>query len=158
MRRLSKLAFAAALLTFVSAAGAEGIQVYVGKWKLNVAKSKTESWSPRSQTRVYEDWGDGLLHARFEGVDTQGKPSLNEYVARIDGRAYPYVVRGATAAYTISIKRVDARTFTFQGLADGKMSWSGTHAVAADGKSFTITYRTNADGERSNAVLVYDKQ
>jgi hypothetical protein len=28
---------------------------FVGTWKLNLAKSKTEAWTPKSQTQVYED-------------------------------------------------------------------------------------------------------
>ena len=158
MHRLSTLAVVVALLALTSVASAEGLKSYVGTWKLNVAKSKTEAWTAQSQTRVYEDWGGGLLHMRYEGTDAQGKPTLGEYVARFDGKAYPYVFRGAPSASTITNTRVDDRTFTFTVLADGKTSFTGTHTIASDGNSYTNTYKTNGKGEPSSAALVYDKQ
>jgi|SRR5450759_1347164 hypothetical protein len=158
MRRLSSLAVVVTLLALVSTASAEGLKSIVGTWKLNVAKSKTEAWTPKSQTRVYEDWGGGLLHMHYEGTDAQGNPTLGEYVARFDGKVYPYVVRGAPGAYTISQTQVDDRTFVFTATVDGKTSWTGTHAIAADGKSYTNTYKTNGKGEPSSAVHVYEKQ
>jgi hypothetical protein len=158
MRRLSSLAVVVALLALASTASAKGLKSYVGTWKLNVAKSKTEAWTPKSQTRVYEDWGGGLLHMHYEGTNAQGEPTLAEYVARFDGKAYPYVMRGAPSASTIVNTRVDDRTFTFTVLADGKTSFTGTHTVAADGKSYTNTYKTNGKGEPSSAALVYEKQ
>jgi hypothetical protein len=41
---------------------------------------------------------------------------------------------------------------------DSKTAWTGTHTVAADGKSFTDSYKTDGKGEPSRAVLVYDRQ
>lgn len=158
MRRLSSLAVVAALFALATTAGAEDLKPLVGTWKLNVAKSKTEAWTAKSQTRVYEDWGGGLLHMRYEGADAQGNPTMGEYVARFDGKAYPYVFRGAPSASTITNKHVNDRTFEFTVLADGKTSFTGTHTIAADGKSYTNTYKTNGKGEPSSAVLFYDKQ
>jgi hypothetical protein len=158
MRRLSSLTVVFALLALASTASAEGLKHQLGTWKLNVAKSKTEASTAKSQTRVYEDWGGGLLHMRYEGTDAQGNPTLGEFVARFDGKAYPYVFRGAPGASTISLKWVGDRTFAFAMLTDGKTSYTGTHTVAADGKSFTFTYKTNGKGEPSSTVLVFDKQ
>lgn len=158
MRRMSSVAVVVAILAFASSASAEGLKYQVGTWKLNVAKSKTEAWTAKSQTRLYEDWGGGLLHMRYEGTDSQGNPTLGEFVARFDGKAYPYVVRGAPDASTISLTRVDDRAFAYSMLADGKPSFTGTIAVAADGKSYTNTFKTNGKGEPSSAVLVFEKQ
>ena len=87
----------------------------VGTWKLNLAKSTTEEWTPRSETRVYEDWGGGLLKAHFEGTDAQGKPTLSEYVVRFDGKEYPYlrVLPASAVETTESFTRVDDRTIAF---------------------------------------------
>ena len=174
MRRLLKLAVAAAFLGSVSVAGAEDIHVQsaVGTWKLNLEKSKTEAWTAKSQTRVYEDRGGGLLHARYEGTDAHGNPTFMEFEARLDGKPYPYAVRGAQVAYTISITPVDGRSYAFTvrallaspwvdgfgAVRDSKTAWTGTHTVAADGKSFTDSYKTDGKGEPSRAVLVYDRQ
>jgi hypothetical protein len=158
MRRVPSLAVVAALFALASTAGAESFPHHVGTWKLNLGKSKTEAWSPKSQTRVYEDWGGGLLHMRGEGTDAQGNPTMQEFVARTDGKEYPYVIRGAAAAYTLSLKRIDDRTIEFSQLEDGKKSYSGILAIAADGKSFTLTFKTDRKGEPSSAVHWFDKQ
>jgi hypothetical protein len=160
MRRLSSLAVVAALFALASAAGAEDIHVKstVGTWKLNLAKSKTEAWNPRSQTRVYEDWGGGLLHMHYEGTNAQGNPTLSLAVGRVDGKEYPFLIRGAQAAYTQTFTPVDDRTIAFDVRADGKTTETGTKTMAADGKSFAITFKTNNKGEPSSAVLVFDKQ
>ncbi len=95
---------------------------------------------------------------RSEGTDAQGNPSFSEYAARLDGKAYPYVVRGASVAYTLSLTHVDDHAITWTQLGDGKASFAGTHVVSADGKSFTQTFKMNGKGEPSSAVLVYEKQ
>lgn len=172
MRRLLKLAVA--FLAFVSITGAEDIHVQsaVGTWKLNLEKSKTEAWTAKSQTRVYEDRGGGLLHARYEGTDAHGNPTFVEFEARLDGKPYPYTVRGGSLTYTIMLKPVDDRSFAFEVTAkfaqsfvdrngavhEGRLAWTGTHTVAADGRSFSDSYKTDWHGDPSRAVLVFDKQ
>lgn len=162
MLRLLKLAAVAAFLAYASVAGAEDVNVKgtIGTWKLNLEQSKVEAWAPKSQTRVYEDWGGGLVKAHFEGTDAKGNPTVAEYVARFDGKEYPYlVVRPvSTVETTESFKRVDDRTIAFQMRADGKTTYTGTKTIAEDGKSFTVTFKTNNKGAPSAAVLVFDKQ
>ncbi len=176
MQRLPKLAVAAAFLVCVFAARAKDadgqIKSNLGTWKLNIEKSRTEAWTAKSQTRVYEEREGGLLHARYEGTDSRGNPTFVEFEARLDGKPYPYAVRGVQISYTISLKPVDDRSWAFevrQPLAsswldrngvvhDSKPAWTGTHTVAADGKSFADSYKTDYKGEPSKAVLVYDRQ
>jgi hypothetical protein len=174
MRHLLKLAAAAAFLGSVSVAGAEDVHVKstVGTWKLNIEKSKTEAWTAKSQTRVYEEREGGLLHARYEGTDARGNASLVEFEARLDGKPYPYAVRGVQISYTISLKPVDDRSWAFEvrqllaspwldrngAVHESKPAWTGTHTVAADGKSFADSYKNDYKGEPSRAVLVFDKQ
>jgi hypothetical protein len=164
MKRWKRALPGAALLLWVAsgALAQAPTNPSVGKWKLNVPKS---AFSPaplyKSEGRVYEDWGDGLLHARFEGVDTQDKPTFREYVARPDGRDYPWVRRGAQTAWTIALKKVDARTFDFVAKEDGKVVQTGRHSVSADGKVTTVTYKfeqPNAQGQVMSGTMVFDKQ
>jgi hypothetical protein len=132
----------------------------VGKWKLNVAKSRFEPGPVlKSEMRTYEDWGGGLVHGVFQGVDSQDKPTFREYVARFDGKDYPYVRRGSPTASTIGCKPVDANTFSFVVKEDGKVSYSGTHARSADGTVLTVTAKgVDAQGQPIGYTLVYDKQ
>jgi hypothetical protein len=41
---------------------------------------------------------------------------------------------------------------------EGRLAWTGTHTVAADGKTFSDSYKTDWHGDPSRAVLVFDKQ
>jgi hypothetical protein len=44
-------------------------------------------------------------------------------------------------------------------MKDGKVVWSGTITVSADGKSRTVTMNgTGADGKKFSGKAVYDKQ
>ncbi|MFI5166506.1 MAG: hypothetical protein ACHQQS_07805 [Thermoanaerobaculales bacterium] len=132
----------------------------VGKWKLNIAKSKFEPGPVlKSEMRTYEDWGGGLVHAVFEGVDAQDKPTFREYVGRFDEKDYPYVRRGSPTASTIGFKSIDARTFWFVVKEDGKVSYTGTHTRSADGAVLTVTAKgVSAQGQPIGYTLVYDKQ
>ena len=174
MRRLSKsVAVAVSLgLVFAARAGDGPIKANVGTWTLNLGKSKTEAWVAKSQTRVYEEREGGLLSARYEGTDARGNPTFVEFEARLDGKSYPYTVRGGPLTYTIMLKPVDDRSFAFEVTAkfaqpfvdrngavhEGRLAWTGTHTVAADGRSFSDSYKTDWHGDPSRAVLVFDKQ
>jgi hypothetical protein len=155
MRRLSCiLAASIAILMSGNAAGAP----HFGKWKLNVAKSKVESWSPKSQVRTFEDWRRGLVHITIEGTDPEDKPTFGEFVARLDGRFYPYVIRGSQTAHTIALKRAGAGVWEFTVKSDGKVTYMGTYTLSADQKSFTLAYKMNPHGDPADTVLVFDKQ
>jgi hypothetical protein len=156
---------AAALCTFgiLAVSKAASLRVskpMLGTWTLNVAKSKFEGVpAPKSQTRVYEDWGGGIVHARFEGIDADGKPTLTEFAARYDGRDYPRVVRGSQTAGTIALKRIDDLRTDFTQKEDGRVTITGTRIISPDRKTTTITYKgTNVQGAAVSATLVLDKQ
>ena len=131
----------------------------VGRWKLNVAKSKADPTPiPKGETRLYEDWGGGLLHAIVEGVDSQDKPVFREFAARYDGRDYPWVRKGSSAAWTIALQRMDALSSSYVAKEDGHVSQAGTTAASPDGKVLTLTYRgTNLQGQPVGGVLVFDR-
>lgn len=174
MRRLSRSVAAAVFLgcAFAARAGDGPIKPNVGTWSLNLGKSKTEAWVAKSQSRAYEEREGGLLHARYEGTDASGKPTFVEFEVRLDGKPYPYAVRGGPLTYTITLKPVDDRSFAFEVTAkfaqpfvdrngtvhEGRLAWTGTHSVAADGRSFSDSYKTDWQGEPSRAVLVFDRQ
>ena len=157
MRKLSCIL--AASIAILMSGNAAGAGPHLGKWKLNVAKSKVESWSPKSQVRTYEDWGRDLLHVTLEGTDSQDKPTFGEFVARWDGRFYPYVIRGSQTANTIALKRAGkGGDFEFTVKSDGKVAYTGTYTLSADRKSFTLTFKMNPQGEPSSTVLVFEKE
>jgi hypothetical protein len=81
------------------------------------------------------------------------------YTAKYDGTAA--AITGTGAPYdTMSIKQVDANTFTYEAKqTNGKYRASGRTVVSKDGKTMTTTAKgTDADGAAMTLTLVYEKQ
>jgi len=129
----------------------------MGTWKLNVSKSKyTPGPPPKSATVKYEA-SEGGYKRTGESVEADGKRTGFEYTAKYDGKDYP--VTGSELFDAIAVKRVDDNTVEATLKKGGKVVSSAKRVVSKDGKVMTITIRgTNAKGEKTNNVAVYDKQ
>lgn len=69
-----------------------------------------------------------------------------------------YPVKGNLPYNSVAYKVVNERTNDITAMKDGKMIWSGTITVSADGKSRTVTINgTGADGKKFSGEAVYDK-
>jgi len=87
----------------------EMLKAKFGTWKLNLQKSKFPAGAaPQSDTRVYEDRGDGVIMSPHTTVNQQGKEALTIYAAKFDGKEYPVATRGSGALSTISFRVIDA--------------------------------------------------
>jgi hypothetical protein len=130
--------------------------VQLGTWKLNEAKSKIGTGAVKNTTVVYEAAGDSVK-VTVDGVDSDGKPSHNEWTGKFDGKDYP--VTGDPTSDTRSYKKIDAHTLVLTNKKDGKATLTGRVVVSADGKARTVTTSgTNAKGEKVTSTAVYDKQ
>jgi hypothetical protein len=163
MNTMSKMVSAALCTMVLATMAAEASPIgkaFLGTWKLDVAKSTFEGIPAlQRQTRVYEDWGGGLIRATFEGVDAQGKRTVTAYVARYDNKDYPRVALRSETVGTIALKKIDGRRSEFTYKEDGKVSITGTRTISADGKTSTVQYTgTNAQGQPIRAVLIFDRQ
>ena len=148
------LAFAAMLGLSVSALAADN---WLGTWKLNTAKSKySPGPMPKNQTLKQEMSAAGMK-ATTDGVDGEGKPSHTEYVAKFDGKDYPW--KGNLNADMISLKRIDDNTYEAVWKLKGKQTIVSKTVVSSDGKTRTSTQTgTDAQGRKVNNTVVYDKQ
>ena len=127
----------------------------MGTWKLNEAKSKLPG-KAKNNTVVYEAAGDNVK-VTIDGIDSDGKPTHNEWTGKLDGKDYP--VTGDPTSDTRSVKKIDDHTATFTVKKAGKTTMTGRIVVAADGKSRTVTTRgTNPEGKKVSGTAVYDKQ
>jgi hypothetical protein len=127
----------------------------MGTWKLNEAKSKIAAGSPKNNTVVYAADGDNVK-VTVDGTDADGKSIHNEWTGKFDGKDYP--VTGDPSQDTRSYAKVNDHTMAMTVKKDGKVMTSGRIAVAADGKSRTVTTtRTDAKGKKSKSTAVYDK-
>ena len=142
------LCFAAGTVCFASP--------MMGTWKLNEAKSKFAPGSAKNKTVVYQS---ALFKVKVivDGTDAKGKPAHNEWTGNFDGKDYP--VTGDPTSDMRSYTKVDDNTMTMTVKKGGKVVGTGKIAVAADGKSRTVTtWGTSAKGKKVKNVAVYDKQ
>jgi hypothetical protein len=131
----------------------------IGTWKRNIAKSKStpQDTNPITSLTTVREAADGGVKVTSTGQRKDGTAINANYTAKYDGKEYP--VTGA-AWDTVSIKQIDANTFTSeQKKTGGKYHTTGRTVISKDGKIMTITTKgTNADGKPSSATLIYEKQ
>jgi hypothetical protein len=137
-------------------AAAQSNLPWVGKWTLNVAKSRYTGTPPRSGTRTYQAFqGDGLKYLS-ETVQADGSRAIEEYSGRIDGKDVPWTGTPTPEPNTIGEFRLDSNAFAFVLKKNGQVIARGINAISQDGKTMTIT-GVNGQGAAGN-VMVYDKQ
>ena len=84
--------------------------MFVGAWKVDVAKSKYEPGAaPKNETLRFEPVGDGFK-VSLDGVNQLG-PYHSEATGKFDGVDVPAVATPARQAkFTYSFSRIDDRT------------------------------------------------
>lgn len=137
------------------AAGYAADDPHMGTWKLNEAKSKLAAGMAKNTTVVYEAAGD-QVKITVDGVDADGKPTHNEWTGKFDGKDYS--VTGDATAEMRSYTVVNPHTLELANKKGGKVVMSATVAVAADGKSRTVTAHGMVAGKKVTSTAVYDKQ
>jgi hypothetical protein len=143
------------VLWFAAAVACFAANPHIGTWKLNEAKSKLAPNMGKNTTVTYTEQGD-KIKVTVEGVDKDGKPTHSVWVGKFDGKAYP--AKGNLPYNSIAYRMVNERTNDITAMKDGKTMWTGRIAVAADGKSRTVTINgTDANGKKFKSKAVYDK-
>ena len=152
----SKTILLVLLMCLAGAAVCFAADVQIGTWKLNEAKSKLSPGQPKNNTVVYQADGDNMK-VTVDGADSDGKPTHNEWTAKFDGKDYP--VTGDPSSDARSYRKLNDRTLALTIKKGGKITSSGRIAVAADGKSRTVTTSgTDSKGKKFSSTAVYDKQ
>jgi hypothetical protein len=157
MRRILSIAMIALSITSTVAIAADNS---TGTWKANLDKTKytPAPWPVKSVTSVREAVPGGIKVTNT-GERTDGSAINSSYTAKYDGS--PSTVSGKGAPYdTVSIKQVNANTFTYDAKkTGGKYQAHGKLVISPDGKTMTQTATgTDADGKPLTLKLVYDKQ
>ena len=159
MKRLFEFAAIIVLAAVASAPAIAESNPLVGTWKLNVDKSKFNPGPmPKSLTRTVEGQGDGLKYT-FDGISADGTAIAYSFAVSFDGKDNAITGSIPNGADSISAKRMDSNTFEATMKKGGKVIGTSKVKVSADGKSTTVTATgTNAAGQPTNDVSVYDKQ
>jgi len=151
----TRIAIMAAVLSFAMTVVSLSANPQMGTWKLNEAKSKLVPGMGKNTTVTYVEHND-KIRITVDGVDKDGKPTHSVWVGKFDGKAYP--LKGSPSLNAVAYRTVNDRTNEIITLKDGKVAWSGRIAVAADGKSRTVTINgTDANGKKFTGKAVYDK-
>jgi hypothetical protein len=152
-----------AVLLFISAAcgvaiaAAPASDPVIGTWKLNAAKSTFNAGPPiKNQTRTYSQSGQRIsLVMKTTGAD--GRETTSETMYQFDGKDYP--VNGNPDFDSLTPQQVDSQTAKFTLKRGGKAVGTTTRTVSKDGKTLTSKMKvTNAGGQQSDSVLVFDRQ
>jgi hypothetical protein len=125
----------------------------MGTWKLNEAKSKLGEGAAKNNTVVYEAAGDNVK-CTIDGVDAQGKATHVEWTGKFDGKDYP--LSGDPNGDMRAYKKINDRTYEGLTKKDGKLVLTSRIAVAADGKTRTVT--TTSVDKKMHSMAAYDKQ
>jgi hypothetical protein len=157
MRRILTKALVGLAITTIAALGADNS---IGKWKLNMEKSKyTPAPMPLKSLTITREASDGGVKVTTIGDRADGTTINTNYTTKYDGTAA--TVTGEGVLYdSISVKQVNANTFTDERKkTGGSYNATGRTVISHDGKTMTITTKgTNADGKAFTADFVLEKQ
>ncbi len=149
----------AALIGVVGAqmAAAADADPVVGTWKLNPGKSTFKAGPAiTSQTRTYSQSGDEIT-LDMKSVSSEGKEISSHTTYHLDGKSYP--VTGSPDYDSLTGKRLNSHTAQFTLKKGSKVVGHTRRTVSKDGKKLTSTsHQTLASGDKSDNVLVFDKQ
>jgi hypothetical protein len=160
MKRILVVVTIVVLAVFMSGVLLAQTDSSVGTWKLNAAKSKSSPVPvPQSRTVTIEAQGKGVK-ASSEQTAADGTHTTWSYTANYDGKDNPISGTGAPGgADTVALKRINANTTETTWKKGGKVVNTGRSVVSKDGKVRTTTGKgTDANGQPTSAVSVYDKQ
>jgi hypothetical protein len=129
----------------------------IGKWKVNLAKSRYEPGpAPKSETRTYEASGKNGVKVRFDRIDAAGKTITVTYDAQYDGKDYPY--HGSPDYDTIALAHPNANTVDATMKKNGKAVQTTHSVVSADGKTRVQTQSgTDGQGRKVNNTVTFDR-
>ena len=154
--KLRSILLILAVFIVAGAAASFASEGQMGTWKLNEAKSKLNPNGSKNLTVVYAADGDNIK-ITVDGVDSNGKPTHNEWTGKFDGKDYP--VTGAPDADTRSYTIVDEDTLSMTVKKGGKVTTEGTIVLYPDGKSRVVnTTVTDSKGNKVAVSSIYDKQ
>jgi hypothetical protein len=161
MKRIALVLLAVVVCLCASAGSRAEDNPLLGKWKLNVEKSKftPATAAPKSQTRTVEADGDSVKYS-FDVVSADGKAGSYGFTVKYDGKFYPITGSGAPyGADEISIKKVTSHSYSSTLKRGGKAVGMARVVISKDGKTATLTGKgTDASGNALSSTSIYDKE
>jgi hypothetical protein len=130
--------------------------VNVGTWKVNAAKSKNLPSDDKNTMVSIAAAGDSMK-VTMDGIEAKSKPFHDEWTGKFDGKDYP--LTGDPDVDTRAYKQINDHTLALTEKKGGKIVGTARVVYSADGKTRTVTgTETDANGKKTSATTVYDKQ
>jgi hypothetical protein len=132
----------------------QGVDPYIGTWKMNLEKSTSTDPLPKNKTITFTGEGQNLL-ATVEGTDAQGKPYKHIVSHIYDGQHHPVTGNPLydTSAFTRVGNTINRTTFR-----NGKPVIVG-QGVVVPGKTYTVTQEgIDLNNQPFRDVAVFDRQ
>jgi hypothetical protein len=146
------------LTVFAFAGSLWAADLFVGIWKLDVAKSTANGPGllHKSETINIVAQENGAIFT-FDGVDAEGKAFHGTWSGQYDGTYYPFI--GNPGADMAAAKQISANTLVFIYKKDGKEVANWRQTVSKNGSTMAVTGRgKDAKGQDFTKDLIYNKQ
>ena len=158
MQKMSATALALVGVFLMIAVAVGQSMALEGTWRANLAKSKYDPGPPpKVPGTIKWERAPGGWRFTTDAVDAKGQKTHTETLEKDDGSEAP--VQGATNPTTRACKRIDDRTYEDRDTVNGKATITRRLVIAPDGKTLTVTMTgTNAEGQKVNNVVLYEKQ
>jgi hypothetical protein len=149
----------AGLLVFMVQFTVAQNQLFVGTWKVDVAKSRYEPGpGPKSERLRFEPVGEGFK-VSLDGVNEQGAYH-SEGTGKFDGIDVPVVATPARQArFTYAFSRIDDHTWDIVIKVNGERRILVHNVVSDDGKTMRgVSTAVTNQGQTISQVVIYEKQ
>jgi len=149
----------AALLVFMVQFTVAQNQLFMGSWKVDVAKSRYQPGpGPKNEILRFEPVGEGFK-VSLDGVNEQG-PYHSEGTGKFDGIDVPVVANPARQAkFTYAFSRIDDHTWDIVIKVNGERRILVHNIVSDDGKTMRgVSTAVTNQGQITSQVVIYEKQ
>jgi hypothetical protein len=126
----------------------------IGRWTLDRAKSEFSGNVPEKRMTIFELTPAGALKHITETLIANGSTDRVEYTAKYDGKD---VQISNSFLWTVSVKRIDARTTERTGKVMGEVAETSTRTVSADGQTLTIVTSGVNNGAEYSSTQVFTR-
>jgi len=164
-----KLCFVALLLSFSLAfaqaakktpapapAAASTPDPWVGKWKLDIAKSKFHSPAPKEETLTIDAANRSAVKYSTKGTQADGKPYTESYDGKPDGKEYSLLRDGQPVARISYHRNTDHNSTGHGATADGA-TFVESVTLASDNKTITVKQHFTAKEGEFDDIVVFHK-
>ena len=149
----------AGLLVFMVQFTVAQNQLFMGSWKVDVAKSRYQPGpAPKSEILRFEPVGEGFK-VSLDGVNEQG-PYHSEGTGKFDGIDVPVVATPLRkASFTYAFSRIDDHAWDIVIKVNGERRILVHNIVSDDGKTMRgVSTAVTNQGQITSQVVIYEKQ